>query len=132
MRSRSDPFVYTSGSRKSNIRLHYDRWRKTQGLPQRCDIANCQNHGTNQHCGKPLRFELDHINGCNSDNRLKNLRLLCPNCHSQQATRGGANRGRVEKSSGGFATVFPGGGKHYTLPAEAAHFQITWPTGSAK
>ena len=36
--------------------------------------------------GKPIVMVLDHINGANNDNRLKNLRLLCPNCNSQQPT----------------------------------------------
>ncbi len=35
---------------------------------------------------KPITLELDHKNGDRFDNRLKNLRLLCPNCHSQTPT----------------------------------------------
>lgn len=41
--------------------------------------------------GKPLTLHLDHINGVNNDNRLENLRLLCPNCHSQTHTYAGRN-----------------------------------------
>jgi HNH endonuclease len=36
--------------------------------------------------GKPLMVEMDHINGNNKDNHVENLRLLCPNCHSQTPT----------------------------------------------
>ena len=36
--------------------------------------------------GRELRLQLDHINGDHRDNRLGNLRILCPNCHSQTDT----------------------------------------------
>jgi hypothetical protein len=36
--------------------------------------------------GQPIPIELDHINGNNSDNRIENLRIVCPNCHSQTST----------------------------------------------
>jgi len=41
---------------------------------------------------KKLVLQLDHINGVNNDHRLKNLRFLCPNCHSQQDTYAAKNR----------------------------------------
>ncbi|HSX32621.1 MAG TPA: HNH endonuclease signature motif containing protein [Candidatus Saccharimonadales bacterium] len=37
-------------------------------------------------------LELDHINGDHFDNRIENLRILCPNCHSLQPTHRGKNK----------------------------------------
>lgn len=44
--------------------------------------------------GKDIPLELDHISGNNEDNSLKNLRLLCPNCHAQTPTYRGKGRKR--------------------------------------
>ena len=44
-----------------------------------------------------LTMELDHINGDNTDNRLENLRFLCPNCHSQTNTFRGRNVNKGNK-----------------------------------
>lgn len=49
--------------------------------------AFCDNVG--EWNGKPLILQLDHINGVNTDNRLENLRFLCPNCHTQTETYAG-------------------------------------------
>jgi len=38
-----------------------------------------------------IPVELDHINGDRYDNRIENLRILCPNCHSLQPTHRGLN-----------------------------------------
>jgi Zn finger protein HypA/HybF involved in hydrogenase expression len=44
--------------------------------------------------GKNLSIQLDHKNGINNDHRLKNLRMLCPNCHSQTDNYAGRNMKR--------------------------------------
>jgi Zn finger protein HypA/HybF involved in hydrogenase expression len=41
--------------------------------------------------GLPLTLQLEHINGVHNDNRLENLAILCPNCHSQTSTFAGKN-----------------------------------------
>lgn len=51
---------------------------------------NCTNNGN--WMKKNLVLQLDHINGNNKDNRIENLRFLCPNCHSQTSTFGSKKR----------------------------------------
>lgn len=41
--------------------------------------------------GRRIPVELDHVNGVNTDNRLSNLRILCPSCHSLKPTHRGSN-----------------------------------------
>jgi 5-methylcytosine-specific restriction endonuclease McrA len=41
---------------------------------------------TSEWMGKPLMIELDHIDGNSRNHMLENLRMLCPNCHSQTET----------------------------------------------
>lgn len=45
--------------------------------------------------GEPLPLEVDHINGNWRNNRIENLRLLCPNCHSMTNSYRGRSKGRA-------------------------------------
>ncbi len=63
----------------------------------RYECAKCDNDGEWQ--GERLALHLDHINGVNNDNRIENLRFLCPNCHSQTDTYAGRNRKSTSESS---------------------------------
>ena len=68
------------GTLRKHARRHFP--------PSRCAICGI----TDSWNGMPLTLQLDHVNGVYSDNRVENLRWLCPNCHSQ--TSGFAGRGR--------------------------------------
>lgn len=50
-----------------------------------CDVTDTWNN-------KPIELELDHIDGNSKNHHYKNLRLLCPNCHSQTDTFRAKNR----------------------------------------
>jgi len=56
-------------------------------------LANmCYVCGIKEWNSLPAPIELDHINGINDDNRIENLRILCPNCHAQTETYRGKNK----------------------------------------
>lgn len=74
------------------------RWTQTSTLKRRlmesglkrwmCEM--CLRETWNR---RAIPLELDHMNGRRDDNRLENLRVLCPNCHAQTDTYRGRNIG---------------------------------------
>lgn len=52
----------------------------------------CYECGLIEWRGQPVPIELEHKNGINTDHRLENLTLLCPNCHAQTSTYRGKNK----------------------------------------
>ena len=63
------------------LRLRLIKSGLKQDVCEECGQSNVYN-------GKPLSMQLDHINGDHYDHALKNLRIMCPNCHTQTSTHG--------------------------------------------
>lgn len=51
----------------------------------------CEICGIKKWLGKDIVFQIHHINGIHNDNRIENLQIICPNCHSQTENFSGAN-----------------------------------------
>ena len=69
--------------------LGWDSKRKRIIFEQAGQCVKC---GLSEWLGQPLILEIDHINGCNNDDKRENLEGLCPNCHSTTDTWRGRNK----------------------------------------
>ena len=58
-----------------------NRLLKEKIIQNKCSICNIEEWN-----GKKINMELDHIDGNRTNHKLENLRMLCPNCHSQTET----------------------------------------------
>lgn len=56
----------------------------------------CEICGITDWMGKPISLQLDHLDGNHNNNALENLRVVCPNCHSQTETYAGKNIDRSQ------------------------------------
>lgn len=74
-------FIKDSTASQATLRRWYLKGAYT---PYECSICSMPPIWRNQ----PLTLILDHINGSNHDNRLENLRWVCPNCNQQLETTG--------------------------------------------
>jgi len=80
-RNEENVFIENSNCGQTTLRRHY---LKGEYTPYKCSICNQEPFWN----GKDLTMTLDHINGTNTDNRLENLRWICPNCDRQLDTFG--------------------------------------------
>ncbi|MFF1451613.1 HNH endonuclease [Streptomyces sp. NPDC058274] len=65
------------------------------GIEERCAMCGIEAVWL----GEPLPLEVDHVDGNWRNNRVENLRLLCPNCHSTTDTYRGRAKGRGRSST---------------------------------
>jgi len=77
-------FIEQSIASRVTVKRYLFDLRLKEELCEECNIGTLYND-------KKLVLELHHINGVGNDNRLENLQILCPNCHSQTDTYKGAN-----------------------------------------
>jgi hypothetical protein len=86
---------------KFNEGIDIGRPRQYQILKElhgnQCSV--CSLSGTDWQ-GKPIRLQVDHKDGNAENNDKENLRLICPNCHSQTDTFAGGNRGNGRWNKG--------------------------------
>ena len=65
----------------------------------------CECCGNTEWMGKPIPLELHHINGDRNDNRLENLQILCPNCHSFTENYRGSNKKKYKIENSGKSDI---------------------------
>jgi len=95
-----------------------------KGIEYKC--SKCLNDGN--WCDEVLSLQLDHINGINNDNRIENLRFLCPNCHSQTKNFSGKNSNQKKDTTCiKCSSPINNKSKKCRICASQERFKINWP-----
>jgi len=80
---------------------HYQTFKlKNRLLKEGLFENKCKCCGIKEWNGKSINMQLDHIDGNSKNHKLDNLRMICPNCHSQTETYCGKNKMGVAPGSG--------------------------------
>jgi len=86
-RPRRIPVEVLMSPGRRTIRTHLKKRLIEEGLLE----EKCSRCGIIEWLGEPLSITMHHRNGINNDNRLENLVMLCPHCHSQTDNYAGRN-----------------------------------------
>ena len=103
----TDDEIFCEDSKVSQNKLRR-AFKGKNVVPYRCAICDLPPLWNQQ----PLTMTLDHINGKNKDNRLENLRWICPNCDRQLSTYGTKNKKKLTKG------VMLASGNYDSAPSE--------------
>lgn len=83
--------ILVENSYYTNMSLLKKRLIREYDWKHECSGCNKSTYSNNWVSDVPMPLEIDHINGIHSDNRITNIRFLCPNCHSFTETYKGKN-----------------------------------------
>ena len=93
-RDLTDDEIFCENSKVSQATLRRT-FKKKEFVPYKCAVCGLEPFWN----GKPLVLTLDHINGKNKDNKIENLRWVCPNCDRQSDTYGMKNKKELQKGT---------------------------------
>lgn len=95
--------LFNEGKLKNRGSIKKQILQDKECICEKCGLGN-------EWQGEPITLQVDHISGDPYDNSPSNLRLLCPNCHSQTSTFGSKNKGNGRWSKENLARYYPKAG----------------------